>query len=276
LDHNRTCPRSDVKKYALTGFLFCEVCGRRLSGQSQVMRSGKRISYYLHPYRAHCKAFNSVPMQLETAVFKTIFENTVDEPAFQQAIAESLPDAKFIENLDRKIKEGEKELQRIEKSLGKLVDLALSGTLEKATIRCKETAFLQSRAKIIEELEEHRIKLRSMPDPKQAKEEAEQVRRQLLEHFSSDDHLLKMSFDEKKKLLHWLFDGKDPDGKSYGIYVRKHGLGPAKKVKIDYFLYGRIVGLRTIKGDDINYQAWDEDEEEYKTYIPGRQPFSPS
>ena len=33
----------------------------------------------------------------------------------------------------------------------------------------------------------------------------------------------------------------------------------------DYFLYGKITGPRTMKGYNINYQAWDEDEELYKT-----------
>lgn len=72
-----------------------------------------------------------------------------------------------------------------------------------------------------------------------------------------------MSFDEKKALLHWIFDGKDSTGYRYGIYVNKKKKGQGQK--IDYFLYGRITGLRTIKGDDINYQYWDEDETEYKT-----------
>ena len=72
-----------------------------------------------------------------------------------------------------------------------------------------------------------------------------------------------MSFDDKQRLLHLLFDGKDPDGKPYGIYVSKRGRGPGKK--IDYFLYGRLTGIRTLKDKDINYQHWDEDETEYMT-----------
>jgi len=102
-----------------------------------------------------------------------------------------------------------------------------------------------------------------MPDIHQVKQEAEQIRRQLLEQFSGKDRLQKMSFDEKRQLLHWLFDGKDREGKPYGIYVNKRGYGQG--TEIDYYLYGRITGLRTLKGDDINYQAWDESEDGYKT-----------
>jgi hypothetical protein len=58
-----------------------------------------------------------------------------------------------------------------------------------------------------------------------------------------------MSFDEKKALLHWLFDGKDSKGTPYSIYVDKKKRGPGQE--IDYFLYGKITGLRTIKGDNI-------------------------
>jgi hypothetical protein len=160
-------------------------------------------------------------------------------------------------------------VKRIDDDLNKLVDLALTKTLERATIKGRETSLLAARAKAIEELEEAEDKRRSMPDINKVRQEAELVRRQLLEHFSSQDHLLKMGFDEKQELLHWLFDGKDKDGKPYGIYVSRRGRGHGKKV--DYFMYGRLTGLRTLKGDDINYQHWDENEGNYKTdYIAGK------
>jgi len=100
-----------------------------------------------------------------------------------------------------------------------------------------------------------------MPDLKQVKQEAEQIRRELLTHYGSRDHLQRMSFDDKKQLLHWLFDGKDRDGKPYGIYISRRGRG--RQQKVDYFMYGRITGLRTLRGDDTNHPKWDEDE--YKT-----------
>ncbi len=52
-----------------------------------------------------------------------------------------------------------------------------------------------------------------------------------------------MTFDEKKHLLHWLFEGK-------GEY--------------DYFLYGKITGLRITKGANTDYTACEEGGEEYK------------
>jgi site-specific DNA recombinase len=262
LAHNKVENRKDVRKYVLTGFIKCEACGKALSGQTQI-KSDVQFSYYRHRSGKYepCKAMYSIKApQIENAVFKTIFENIVDVPSFEQAIQDSLPDEKLIESLKNKVQAGEKELKRIERELDKLVDAVLSGTLEKATIKNKEKSLYEAKAKVTEELEENRERLRSMPDIVQVKQEGEFIRRQLLEHFSSEDHLQEMSFDEKKQLLHWLFDGKDEKGQPYGIYISKRG-----RRMYDYFLYGKITGLRTMKGDDINYQAWDEDEELYKT-----------
>jgi hypothetical protein len=70
-----------------------------------------------------------------------------------------------------------------------------------------------------------------------------------------------MTFDEKRALLHWLFDRKDVKGTPYGIYINK--TGKWKYSEIDYFLYRLITGLRTIKGYYFYYQKWDGDM--YKT-----------
>ncbi|MBW1765355.1 MAG: recombinase family protein, partial [Deltaproteobacteria bacterium] len=95
LAHHKTNNRKDVRKYTLSGFIRCEACGKSLSGQTQINKSGSQFQYHMHPGGKYekCKAFNAIPLMLiENAVFKTIFENTVDAPAFEQAIQESMPD----------------------------------------------------------------------------------------------------------------------------------------------------------------------------------------
>ncbi|EIM65489.1 recombinase family protein [Desulfobacter postgatei] len=261
LEHNRIECRKDVRKYVLTGFIRCEACGKSLSGQTQINKYGTQFKYYNHPGGKHekCKAFNSVPLKpIETAVFETIFENIMDAPAFEKAIQESLPDEQMIESLKSEIKDGEKGLKRINKELDRLVDAVLSGVLEKDTIKSKEQSLLQTRKRITEDLEQKRDQLNSMPDLDKIKLDSQIIRRKLLEEYSGSGRLRDMSFDDKKNLLHFLFDGKDQHGTPYGIYVAKKDKGPG--AKIDYFIYGRLLtGLRTLKGDDINYQGWDED-----------------
>jgi site-specific DNA recombinase len=250
LEFNGRNNRTDIQnEYALAGFLRCELCRRRLVGKTQL------------PYRSYihntwekpkCKNFNSISLiSIEKAVFETIFENIVDIPSFEKAIAESMPDEKMINDLVEKIKVGEKELNKIKRDIDKLVDLALTGTLTKETIHNKEQELLQKKIKTEENLQNDKDHLGSLPNIGEMKKEAEQIRRDLLQRFSGKERLHEMTFEDKRKLLHWLFDGTDLKGTPYGIYVNKSGKG--KEQKIDYFLYGRITGLRTLKGDDINY-----------------------
>lgn len=254
---NKKNNRVDIRNYVLSGFIRCEHCGHTLQGQTQTVKDIE-YQYYRHAMGRDnkCKSFFNVPLaSVERAVFETIFENTVDLPSFERAIASSLPDEQMISDLEQKIKVQEKELRQIGKELDQLIDLALSGTLSKETIQKREQTLIQSKANVEEHLIENRGKFNSMPDVEQVRKEAGQIRRQLLEHFRGKDRLQRMTFDEKRNLLHWLFYGKDAKGTNYGIYVNKAGRG--KNQKIDYFMYGRITGLRTLKGDDINYQEQD-------------------
>ncbi len=174
-----------------------------MNGQTQ-LKYGKVYEYYRHvrsKYQKKCgtPGVSSIPLpKIENAVFKDIFRNVVDVPAFEAAIKESLPDEKIIKSLEDKIKAGDKELKRIDRELGKLVDAVLKGTLRSETIKSKESALLETKAKLSKDIEEAKIKLRSMPDFEQVKKEAEIIRRQLLEHYGSGEHIQEMSFDDKK------------------------------------------------------------------------------
>ena len=263
LQYNKVNNRKDVQRYVLTGFIRCEVCGKSLSGQTQRNKFGTVFKYYIHPAGKHekCKAFNSIQlMKIEAAIFQTIFENILDFPAFERAIAESLPDEDLINDLEQQLKTNKKQLKLTIKELDKLVDIALAGTLEPETIKQKESALIQTKTMIQDEIEQIQDRLDFMPDSDAIKADAKKIQFELRQKYSGQDRLEEMTFDDKKALLHWLFDGQDQDGKPYGIYINK--TGTHKDQKIDYFLYGRITGLRTLKGDDIDYQEWDEDDTE--------------
>ena len=139
-----------------------------------------------------------------------------------------------------------------------------------STIKGKETDLLKAKKRIIDEVDEAIIQLKSLPDINDVKKEADNIRRMLMEQYGGQERLSEMSFDDKRALLHWLFGGKDHEGTPYGIYVSVVGRG--KKQAVNYFIYGRIVGLRTLKEDDINYMGYFEEElkkenNNYKTNI---------
>lgn len=84
---------------------------------------------------------------------------------------------------------------------------------------------------VSESLEVDREHLKSLPDIDTMKTEAEYVRRTLLEKFSGKKRLHEMPYDDKRKLFHLLFNGKDHTGARYGIYVDK--IGKRQQSKVD-------------------------------------------
>jgi len=156
-----------------------------------------------------------------------------------------------------------------------LVYVALERTLKKETITKKETAFYKQRDLLRESLEENEERYANIPDIESVKSEAEEIRRQLWlymgvkseaelirkqlwSEYTDPEHFEKMTFEEKRKLLHWVFDGKDPlSGDKYGIYINKKGT----------HIYGRVTGLRSMKGGDFDYFPPEEPDTNYKTKL---------
>jgi hypothetical protein len=74
----------------------------------------------------------------------------------------------------------------------------------------------------------------NMPDIEAVKKQAVRIRRDLLTKYSGMDRFNKMTFDEKRELRHWIFDGHDPIGEKFGIYINKKGKG--RNALIDYLV----------------------------------------
>lgn len=125
----------------------------------------------------------------------------------------------MIDNLKAKIKDGEKGLKKVQTELDKLVAIALKVTLSDATIKGKETELLKAKKRLRNEVEEVTQQLKSLPDINEVKRDADKIRRMLLEQYGGKERLHEMTFDDKRALLHWLFQGKDHEGMPYGIYM---------------------------------------------------------
>jgi len=258
---NRNWNRKDVKnKYLLTGFVRCGECRKTLVGQTMKSDHGKfDYQYYRHldgKYRK-CGAFSSIKAgKIEDAVFKTIFENTMDEEGFEKALQENMPDANYIKSLEKSILENKKKLNNTKADLEKLVTLAMDGTLQKETIRKKEGEIYKLLDTLDIQIASDTEKLKNLPDPDRISRDGELIRLSLMDYFGSEERMVEMPFDEKRQLLHRIFSGTDEDGRKHGIYIKKRG-----KNIWDYEINACLfAGERTLKGDEIDSDDWDPPE----------------
>jgi len=253
-------PNIKMEEYLLSGLIRCNTCKHTITGQLTNPGGKAKDTYRYYRHRIDqwtdkpCHAFHSIPAdKIENAVLQTIFRNFWDIPQFEKSIQSSLPDEKTINDLKQRISLNEKELSVIEKELNKLVDLALEGTLQKDTIKERETSLLERKKRTQLMIVNNTTELESLPDPATIKRQAEEIRKRLLSKYSGVERLNEMTFKEKRELLEYFFIGKDAGGSPYGIYIDKRGTG--KNAKIDYFMYGRLTGVATLYKDDINYMG---------------------
>ncbi|MEX0685310.1 MAG: recombinase family protein [Balneolales bacterium] len=265
LAHNRTNNRTDVKKkYLLTGFIRCMHCGKSLSGQKQHRKYG----YYVHPGRHSetCRKFTTVPLdEVEQNVFEMIFEDMGDVANFEKAIADSLPDVNYIEELKAHIKADTKHLNKVQQGLDNLIETVKAGAFEMDDIKTQADALRADKKRLQHKIDNNQNHLQSLPDIEEVKARAHTIRKDLLSKYQSMEHLKEMTFEDKKQLLHFLFEGKAPNGEPYGIYIDRKGTG--KDTEIIYRLFGRLRALKHKKdsGSRTPLFSIPPDDSTYKT-----------
>ncbi|MCG2776943.1 MAG: recombinase family protein [Desulfobacterales bacterium] len=277
LNFNRTHNRSDVQQYLLTGFIRCGKCYRPLYG---IAANQRRNFYYSHPTKKYQLSKRKNPadvkvceglgghiktLDIEQAVFETIRENTLDEVAFQQAIQDSLPDEEYVAELNERINKNEADLKSIDKQISRLAEAVAGGHLKPETAGTTDKKLWDRKSAIIKNIKADKAKLTSLPDLQELKQEAEQIRRALSLHYGSEEHFLEMSYDEKRQLLHFLFDGKDAmTGERYGIYVDRNPDG-----SFDYTISAKLFfGIRTFRNGEIDAMPYEKQKGKQKvTYI---------
>jgi len=257
MDHNLTNNRKDVRKYVLTGFIRCEFCEKSMSGQT-IESPTKHYRYYTHPGKKGvgcCPGYKQLPMDgFEKAVFKTLWEQTFDTESYWEAVAKKAPDDIQINTLKASIKYNEKGLKEIKKDMYNLTKAVLTKTIGQETAREMDQELRAKKDKVMEELDADRKKLESLPTLKEFEHEVKAIREMLLKKYRSLEHLEAMTYKQKRRLLHTLFDGKDESGKQYGIYVRLEHRNEKRK-HFRFYIYARIFAC---------------DPPPYGSFVPGR------
>jgi len=217
-----------ASKYPLKGYIFCEHCNRTLTGQTQRAKGRKKYhSYYRHPKNPICEAYTYIRCQLiEDSFFKTIFNVLYDKPSFDKAIKGSLPDKKYVQSLKNKRIKLRKELNSVERDIKKLVDSVIKGVLRQETVKEKENELYQRKFQLRNDIVETIMTLRSLPDIKTVQKEADKIRKNLIEKFKSQEHLMSMDYEAKRRLVHWIFreTGETPRKSNLKIKFPKKGI----------------------------------------------------
>jgi len=246
LERNGNNTRKDVEAkelYLLSGFLRCEKCHCTLMGQTQIGTS-KNYRYYQHGSRrddpCRPKPFSSISAdRIEQAIMETIFENFWQKCGFEQAIADNFDDNR-LQDINRDLDNKQKLLKNIEGKINRIVKKVGGGLIADKEAEELLSTYRQTKATLEQEFIELKRQLKLIKDKELTKFEAELLRRQLVKKYSNPELFNQMTFKEKRKILHWLFNGKAPNGDPYGIYISKRGRG--KNVEIDYFVYGGLTG----------------------------------
>jgi hypothetical protein len=166
----------------------------------------------------------------------------------------------MINYLDTEIKKSKNKLKKVRVDLAKLIEFVLDGTLQKETVAEKESELTRMKKLLENDIAEKQSKLDSLPDLEKTQKEADRIRMGLLDYFGTVEAFKKHGYKHKREFLHWLFDGLDEDGFSYGIYLTK------RKQGWDYTISAKMFcGTMTITKKGIDYPDHNMPDEVFKT-----------
>lgn len=213
LAHNRTCNKQNKRKYLLTGFVRCAYCKRSLTGQTP-----KHSVRYKHK-KVGCNFGSIQGSILENHALDYLYGLFLDEPAYNKAVRNALPDDDDRKALEKDIKYAKRQLAETNKELRNIVDAVAEGRLDTDISTDK-----QNELKAEKRIKEMRVNgleqtLANMPDCKQTVRDAKLLRLKLMSNYWGQDwHQL--NYEDIRQFLHFLF-GVNPKKSGYGIFVDK-------------------------------------------------------
>ena len=235
--HNRTWNQQHKRDYLFTGFIKCEHCGRALYAQIQ-----NDVIYY-----RHCKYYaddrdNICPFKavredkIKDVILDYLFTFFMNEPAYNQAVENAMPDDSDRQNLMDDIVSTKNQLKMNKKQIDRFVDAIAKGAdvsllLDKQEKLIKEKEMLNLR---IDELQQT---LNNMPDLVRCKAEIETLRLDLFERYASQDWR-DLDNKEIRHFLHFLFSD-NPKKNNYGISISSNGQHGRKR-KFDISFEGSV------------------------------------
>jgi len=139
----------------------------------------------------------------------------------EQAIQTATPDYSEIEQLKTQQVEIEQELKKIKMAKNRLLDLAEKDAILESDIKDRMAGHREREYLLTSEMFGIKSKMESIPFENQIKYNAQIMRATIQSIYSSGMEFRRMSFDERRKLAQFAFNGKDQDGNRAGLYIRQ-------------------------------------------------------
>ena len=233
---NKRCNRTQKRKYVLTGYLRCEKCNYALSGADS---NGRRVYQHSNKVDGVQKFCMSIKADMiEDAVFETLLIYFGDHSKIEEATKENLKPVEKRKELEKEINLKEKAAERIYNEWEQTLDKRVQEDYLPEMISKRIEGYKDTYGQLSAEIKELKAKRNSLPSDTDLERDIEQLKQDIAKKFSGPNWLEEMTFEDKRKLLHWLFQGKDEDGKPYGIYVTKEG--KYKNADIEYSIHAKI------------------------------------
>jgi site-specific DNA recombinase len=218
LEHNRTWNKQHLRRYVLSGFLYCTHCGRSLTG-------GRKPNYvfYIHhrdnPGPGTTCPFRRVPASVvEGPVLGFLYRLITDRPSFELAVKMALPAPAERAAKESEVKRLAKELGRVEKAIANMVRAVEEGA--PASRYVARQLELEAEAKALgERLAAAEADLGMLPDPVLVEEQVMEIQWRLMREHTGKDWRAE-AHDDVVRYLRSLF-GDNPKREGLGVFVRR-------------------------------------------------------
>jgi site-specific DNA recombinase len=224
---NKTYYHGQIKNpYLLSRVVFCAECGNAMFGQTN--HNNRRYYRHQRGRKTACNPGLWVRAEdLENAAMVQIFAMFGNPDLLKAAVERATPNTEKIEELRSRLVDLEKDLAAVQAKKDRLVDAVAEGIIPSATIKEKMDKLLKQEDGLKSHSAQIHSELSNLPDYKrQLSKLATRARIASAERFSHrPENLLKMTFEQKRKMIQAAFSGKDVYGNRLGVFVKKNAEG---------------------------------------------------
>ncbi len=264
---NKKFDRKNLKnKYLLSRVVKCAECGLSMFGQA----NNKKRLYYRHSRNGleGCsqKGLSIPAVIIEEAVFYQLFSLFGDKDKLEKAIVEAVPDASVRPQLEKEIKGLKVTLTSVKKQKNQLLDVVMRGVFEDEDIRSRMDLLKEKEDRVKEQIAGCNKTLNKIPSEDEVKRKTQFAMNVLkyanTRYLNSVEHLSKMTWEERRKLVELVFSHFNNATKSDGVYVKKTDQGWQYEIQGSFSnnINGSLPMKRTEIRDllDLDPDHWEE------------------